>query len=927
MKTSTSATILLSLTAAALLVSMPAQFGSATDQTAKLDAELSAPGIAQSAHYSETDSLPGADRRWGFPIARAAQLQPGELLNFVLPGGGVVAMPLAERTLLDARSVLFIFRDLAKGNLAQITVRAGIVRGTVHATIDGRTSAWSLATTVDEYGIVGETYEPLDPSVTGATAAHEVVSADDGGAGEGGIAGGSDCQDNGQTIDVLVAYTPAFAAQFANLEAMQTAVTGDIGWANGALSNADALPRFRIADFAVMSSNGTGNLANDLTKLIDPVDGWNDEVFVLRNQSRADLVMLCSDSATSGSASMLGVSLDGSAAFSVVGRTNATAPSFAPARALGANLGCCSQATNPATCTGYYPFSQAWKYVVAGTTYQTVMATGGDSVIPVYSNPLVDWLGEATGTNDANNARTASLTATVVANYRCSSTEVIDCDGDGVPDQQAIAQGLVPDCNITGIPDSCDIAIGISLDLNQDGVPDECPVGDIEWTSAGVSSLDTLGTAVGISSKTGDPEVLGILGAPGNDFGASNAGAAFIFSTIAGVPLPGAALHANDSVANAFFGRGAAVLRRPQNVSSPTFPARDFALVGAYRWTEVATVGTFPSKGAMYLFAREGGVWTQIWRYTPPATGGFQARENSLFGYSLAIGRSPRENAEQIIVGCPGHTNGQGKLYLMRNYFPTASSPEKPGLLSTRTLTTPIDGDNYGSSVALDTFVPVLSTSRIIAVAGAPGRNANKGAAWVFDRGPSVNGGIGTFPNAGFVLNPPSSAPLFEGDRFGTAVAICDNLIAVGAPGASQGQGVVHFWERSTTVFNPIASTYKYGGYFKAPEGLAGDALGSSISIATSVTGGGFTVVVGAPKADIVSSGGVRANAGKVYILHKVIGQLGAELREIRASFTPATGDEFGYSTASISGLSVVGAPFSDVTGLNSGKARTLTTP
>jgi hypothetical protein len=928
MKTSTSATILLSLAAAALLIATPTQVGFTTDNPEKLDAELAALGLSQSTHYSETDALPGADHRWTFPAVRAAQLAPGQLLDFVLPGGHAVRMPLAERVMPDAQSMQFIFRDLAAGNAAQITVRGGVVRGTVHATVDGRPFAWSLASTVDANGIAAETYEPLDPLSTGSNVPGEVLGGATPEPAEGGIAGGSDCLDNGQIIDVLIAYTPAFAAQFSNNAAMQAALTGDIGWANGALSNSEALPRFRIAGFSAMTSNGTGTLANDLTRLVDPADGWNDGIRAARNSARADLVLLCSDSANNGFAAYLGVDFpNGDFGYGVIGRTNAVAPSFAPARALGTNLGCCSELTNPATCTGYYPFSHAWKYPIAGTTYQTVMSTETGSVIPVYSNPLVEWLGEPTGTNNANNARTTSLTATIVANYRCSSNPSIDCDNDGVQDAQAIATGLVPDCNYTGIPDSCDIAIGISLDANADGIPDECPVSDTEWTVSGVNTLDTLGSAVGISSRTGSPEVIGILGAPGNDVGASNAGAAYLFSYIAGSNFGGPALRAADPVTNAFFGRGASVLRRPENLTAPTFPARDFALVGAYRWTEVATTGTFPSKGAMYLFARSGAAWSQIWRYTPPNVGGFQARENSLFGYSLAFGRSPRENAEQIIVGAPGHTNGQGKVYLMRNYIPSATLGEKPGLLSTRAAASAVDGDNYGAAVALDTFVPVLTTSRVVAVIGAPGRTEGTGAAWVFDRGPSVTGGIGTFPTAGFGLTPPTTSGQLPGDRYGSAVAICDNLIAVGAPGASEGAGLVYFFERNTNVFNPVSSTWQYRGFFKPPDGAAGDAFGSAISIANAVTGGGFTVIVGAPKADIAHPSGVRANAGKVYVLHKTVGQTGAELLEIRASVTPATGDEFGYSSASVSGLSIIGAPFADVTGLNSGKARLITNP
>ncbi len=64
----------------------------------------------------------------------------------------------------------------------------------------------------------------------------------------------------------------------------------------------------------------------------------------------------------------------------------------------------------------------------------------------------------------------------------------LDCDGDGIPDDCAIVQGLVADCNENGVPDSCDIASGTSMDrlarifrggggitvLRANGIPDEC---------------------------------------------------------------------------------------------------------------------------------------------------------------------------------------------------------------------------------------------------------------------------------------------------------------------------------------------------------------------------------------------------------------------------------------------------------------------
>jgi len=962
MKTTTSASMLLGLSAAALLtgsmfVAVPAQLGAARadgGMQAKLDAEVAALGLPElsrpgGTHFSDTDLTIGSDRRWAFPALRAAQLKTGEPLVFVLPGGTAIEMPLVDRTVIDGRTIHFTFTDAAAGNAAQVTVHAGTVRGLVHATIDGRRFSWSLASGVDANGLSGDyyadatgdagTHEPIAP--TGKQDDAAIARADggeggsaDGGAdgsadgSEGGIAGGSGCADSGQLIDVLVAVTPNFAALFATQADLTAAIAADVGYANSAMANSNAVPRFRVVGAVVLPDNGTGSLTTDLFQLIDPGDGWNDDVHIVRNDVRADLVTLYSDSATAGSAAIIGVAaLDGADAFSTVGRTTSVEPFPSLARALGANLGCCTQEGATPACAGFYSFSKAWTYTIAGTVYQTVMASGDGSVIPFYSSPLVEWLGEPTGTATANNARTASLTANVVANYRCSSGGDIDCDNDGVPDQQAIQSGLVPDCNLTGIPDSCDIALGISLDVNLDGLPDECPLDDVEFSASGISSLDTLGAAVGISSATGDPETLAIIGAPGNDEGASNAGAAYLFTVQAGEPVPTALLRANDPLANAFFGRGATVFKRPASVTAPIYPARNFALVGAYRWTETATVGTFPSKGAVYLFAQEGAVWNQIWRYTPPATNTFQARENSLFGYSVAMGRHPREGADQIIVGAPGHTNGRGKVYLLRNYFPNGQTVERGGLLSTRAVISPVDGDNYGASVALEPYLPVLTTSRVIAVIGAPGRNASKGAAYVFDRGPGATTGIGTFPGTGLTLTPTGEAALVEGDRFGTAVAVAGNLVAIGAPGALAGKGVVHFWERSLTTIAAINSTYQYRGFFKAPDGVEGDALGSSLSIAPAATGTGFTVVIGAPKAAVTVPSGVRNGAGKVYVLHKTPGQTGAELLSIRASLNPATGDEFGYSATSTRGFSLIGAPFSDITGLNSGKARLLTTP
>ena len=49
-----------------------------------------------------------------------------------------------------------------------------------------------------------------------------------------------------------------------------------------------------------------------------------------------------------------------------------------------------------------------------------------------------------------------------------------DCNGNGVPDDWDISQGTSQDCNANDMPDECDIATGTSQDCNTNGVPDEC---------------------------------------------------------------------------------------------------------------------------------------------------------------------------------------------------------------------------------------------------------------------------------------------------------------------------------------------------------------------------------------------------------------------------------------------------------------------
>ena len=904
-----------------------------------VDPALAKLGMTDDRALSPTDLLPGADLRWEFPRLIAAQLEIGESFTFVLPGNRLVDIPLVDRSLIGPNAVSFIFADLDNNATAEITVHAGRVSGVVRAAFKQRSKSifesWDIRTATDQFGNSGDFY-----SRTLASGPISLLTLDEEATqNDGGIAGAG-CDDTGAIIDVLIAYTDSFRLSYADLDAMKTAILDDITRANASLANAFAVPRFRVIEFYNTNQNSNATVEIDLMKLQNPTDGWNDDVHSARNDARADLVMLYTTASGSGAA-VQGIEYGESGGFSV----NSEPGGFIAAQLLGLNMGACYEPALIANCAGYFPYSHAYTLTVGGKSFGTVMSQSAEFLVPIYSNIYATVNGLATGSDTQNNARTMSLTALTVANFRCGNGPDPDCDNDGILDSLAISDGTVPDCNGTGYPDSCDIALGISIDLNGDGVPDECPLTDSEFWPNGVVQLDTFGTGVSLSAKAADPTILLGVGSPGNDFGANNAGGAFVLTATAGtLDLAGAQeLHAHDPQPNAFFGRSISVFKRPSS-ASPNYPARNLALVGAFRWPQISTSGNYTSKGAVYLFEQLGsGVWAQVmmpaigsappqpWRYTPPPTGGIGAQSYALFGYSASMGHNPVENSEIMVVGAPGRDGGRGAVYIIRNPSLNTGSIKKdqPAAGVPKTIVGALENDNFGYSVAVEDRIPTSATARVGYIAGAPGTLNSTGAAYLFERVASTNGYGTTWPTLtgySFSLNSPvgQGAPLMEGDRYGTSVAICERMAIVGAPGASGGKGRIYFWERNASTGS--SGRWVYRGYMSANDELV-RGFGSSVSVALSNTANEYTVTVGVGKEDVMVNGQLKTQAGAVHIIRKVFGQnFGSEVG-VRTSNSPATGDEFGYSTSAIQGFSLIGAPFKDNSGLNAGAAKLLTTP
>jgi hypothetical protein len=732
-----------------------------------------------------------------------------------------------------------------------------------------------------------------------------------------------DCADGPLVQDVLVLYTAEAAAFWGGAGALETLIAASMVDMNVALKSSAAPQRVRLVGTELLPFTEGASIAIDLDRLADPNDGIGDIAHQYRNAYGADLVQLVTTSPGCG----IALGFDGfpSSGFSVV---NASClGGFVPAHELGHNYGCCHAIGDGGGCEngGFYPFSNGWRFVGnSGTLWRTVMAYEPGERIPYFSNPSRSFDGKPVGASGsgpegASNARTIVLTSATISQFRCAVDAAADCNGNGTPDAIDLLDGTSEDCNGNGIPDECDIAFGSSADANSNGIPDECEIGALKFgpveTPGDPRILDVFGFSLSVGSLLGspvDPAPIAVLGAYGDDEAGLNAGAAFVFGLAGPESGQQAKLLASDPAPNANFGRAVAAFKRAAQ-PTPAASARSFAAVGAFRQPD----GTAAQKGAVYVFAREAGPWLQ--RLKQKASDG---QAGDWFGFSVAMGRIGADNHETLVVGAPRASGGKGAVYVYRYLLNDATTLSKK-------LVAPLSiaGADFGWSVAMDESVTILAgtppapVQRAILVAGLPGDGSNAGRVRVYERNVTANQ---NFPSNGQdIILPPAIAE--PGDRFGDAVAIRDNFIAIGAPGKNGGRGAVYLYERTAPLMWVARQT------LVPPAEQADGRFGQSLSL-TLRSDGAYLLLVGAPKSDIATVAGAQPNAGLVYAyLRPSAGGDFTALGAI-AAFDAQAGDEFGTAidATQLSGAapltiwSLIGSPFDDDGGLNAGSAYLL---
>jgi len=295
--------------------------------------------------------------------------------------------------------------------------------------------------------------------------------------------------------------------------------------------------------------------------------------------------------------------------------------------------------------------------------------------------------------------------------------------------------------------------------------------------------------------------------------------------------------------------------------------------------------------GAAYLFTGSGGTFIPAATLPDPAGGG----TNDQFGTSVALSA----DGSVALVGAPNRSDGAGAAYL----FTRAGGYPQAGAFSA---TGGVKGDNfggayYGGGVA-------LPADGAVSLVGAPGRNSNTGAAYLFANPPAPSGAasVGTASTgatsvATVSMSTPqatASPTALTAMAAGTAVgATAATALPTGTRGAStppltaSGQSptpplMATPQTTATTTATATTATAATGQrqVLTATDGASNDYLGLNVALA--VDGG--TALAGAPFRN--------SNTGAAYVFTR--GSDGMYAQTPLAVPDGANGDQFGFSVA-----------------------------
>ena len=266
-------------------------------------------------------------------------------------------------------------------------------------------------------------------------------------------------------------------------------------------------------------------------------------------------------------------------------------------------------------------------------------------------------------------------------------------------------------------------------------------------------------------------------------------------------------------------------------------------------------------QGSAYVFVLSGGVWNLQQKLV--AAG---AAEGDMLGMAVAI------SGDTVVVGAVGDDGPSGPNQGSATVFVRSA-----GVWTEHQKLFPADAeanDFFGRSVAIE------GETLVVGATGDDGMSFDEGSAYVFVRS------AGLWTQHGKLV----TADAAQGDAFAEAVAIAGQTIVVGAPGALGSAGAAY-------VFVPIDGEWSQQQKLFAPDAETSDALGLAVAIA------GDTIVAGAP----FDSGGAGFSQGSAHIFVRTDGVWSHSQKLIASD--AAGEDQFGMSVAIGGETIIAGAP------------------
>jgi RHS repeat-associated protein len=324
-----------------------------------------------------------------------------------------------------------------------------------------------------------------------------------------------------------------------------------------------------------------------------------------------------------------------------------------------------------------------------------------------------------------------------------------------------------------------------------------------ELTASDGAQGDLFGDSVAISGSTA------IVGASGHAVNGVEQGAAYVFNLNGGTWTQTQELTASDGAQGDFFGFSV-------GLSGST------AIVGAY----THAVNGNPDQGAAYIFALNGGTWTQ----TQELTASDGATDDG-FGVSVAI------ESGTAFVGAYQHAVN-GEVYSGAAYIYSLSG-------TTWTQTQELTNAYSGESVAFGWSIALAGSTAIIGAMWREVNGVQQGAAYVY----TLSGAVWS------QTAELTASDGVYGDDFGYSVALSGSTAIIGspnhvAPGGAEYSGAAYVY------------TYAAGTWSQAAELSASDDTSGALGLSAALSGS--TALVGAPYKTVDDN----AAAGAAYVFN-----------------------------------------------------------